>query len=94
MTKRVNAEAGDYIEDDPLAWEVFVGALRTYCGDIGALREQFGAKGYEIAAGAMLSYLADQHGVYIRRETSDEDDLDDDVIDLRTGERVGAQPHD
>jgi hypothetical protein len=66
--KEPNVEAGDYIEDDLEAWEAFLEGARRYFGEhLPNLREQFGDEGIGIACGAMLAYLADEHGVYLSR---------------------------
>ena len=64
-----DVEAGSYIEDDPAAWEAFLeGARRYFTDNLAHLRAKFGDDGIGIAAGAMLSYLADEHGVYLGRD--------------------------
>ena len=67
----VNAEAGDYIEDDPAAWAAFVGAVRQYAEQFDNLAKHLGTPdaAAEVLAGAMLSYLADEHDVFVRSAT-------------------------
>jgi|SRR5712671_4457095 len=69
-----NVEAGDYIEDDPEAWVAWVQVLRRYGPEFGKLTAHLGSEdaAAEVLAGTMLSVLADQHGLYLRRAIEDE----------------------
>jgi len=64
----VNAEAGDYIEDDPAAWSALVDAFGLYASQLDDLAEHLGTRhgAVEVLAGAMLSRLADVHSLYLR----------------------------
>lgn len=68
--REVNAEAGDYIEDDPAAWLAFVEAMRRYGARFESMTTHLGSPNAaaEVLAGAMLSYLADEHSVFVRSE--------------------------
>ena len=70
-----DVEAGDYIEDDPEAWKAFVSAVNRYAPRYDGLRAQMGEDAGDILAGAILSYLAGQHGLYVRRAASQGDSL-------------------
>lgn len=65
-----DTEAGSYIEDDPAAWLAFVQAVRRYADAFVPLTAHLGGPdaAAEIVAGSMLSYLADQHHVFVRSE--------------------------
>lgn len=65
-----NTEAGDYIEDDPQAWEQWLATVRRYVPDYPALVAHLAGKedaAAEIIAGTMLSYLADRFGIFLVR---------------------------
>lgn len=62
-----DAETGEYIEDDPIAWEAVVRAINRYGKRYDSMHQQFGEDAAGILAGAFLSYLASEHGVYVRR---------------------------
>lgn len=62
-----DAEAGDYIEDQPETWAAFVETLRRYHDHLNAARDRYGDDAYGIVAGAMLSYLYDEHSVYLHQ---------------------------
>lgn len=60
-----DAEAGAYIEDDPVAWEAFCSALYRYTDYLPSLKERFGDDAIKIVAGSMIAYMADRHGVVV-----------------------------
>lgn len=64
----VNTEAGDYLEDDPAAWLALVEAVRRYGSAFAPLAEYIEDGAAEVLAGTIASYLADQHGVFLRSE--------------------------
>lgn len=66
----VNPEAGDYFEDEgPLAWDAWVNVVKTYSARFAGLSASIGEDGAaSVLAGTMLSYLADQHCLFLRRE--------------------------
>lgn len=70
LDANVNTEAGDYLEDDPRAWAAIVEAVQRYALHNEALIAHVGSEpsAAAIIAGAMASFLADQHGVYLRSE--------------------------
>jgi hypothetical protein len=65
-----DTEAGGYIEDDPAAWLAFVDAVRQYAEQFDAMTRHLGTPdaAAEVLAGSMLSYLADEHSVFVRSE--------------------------
>jgi hypothetical protein len=68
-----DVEAGDYIEDDPVAWAAWIETVRRYVpGYYRELVEHIGTDegAASIVGGAMLSYLADQHGLFLSREAA------------------------
>jgi hypothetical protein len=60
-----NTEAGDYLEDDPEAWKALVEAVRRYGLHVAPLTARIGDGAFEVVAGSIAAYLADQHGVFI-----------------------------
>ena len=67
-TEPINVEAGDYIEDDPKAWDEWLETVRRYVPAYQQLVPSLGADGAgEVVAGTMLSYLADRFGIYLLR---------------------------
>lgn len=63
------AEAGDYIEDDPEAWRTWVALFREYGSKLPEMAAHLGSEdgAVDVLAGAMLSRLAGQYGLLIVR---------------------------
>jgi hypothetical protein len=70
-----NTEAASYIEDDPEAWSGWVDTVRRYAHHFGPLIAELGSEeaAASVLGGTILAYLADQHGLYLRREAATPD---------------------
>lgn len=69
LTSTNGAEAGDYVEDDALAWVAWLDAVTRYAPLYYSLKKHLGSDlaAAEVTAGAMLSFLADR-GLKLRRD--------------------------
>ena len=66
LDSEVDANAGEYIEDDAPAWSAFVEAVRRYHDYLPSLVERFGDDAFGIVAGSMIGFMADRHKVYVK----------------------------